>query len=286
LIPNLSIFLSQLLEDFMINFPNAKINLGLYITEKRSDGYHNLETVFLPVKVCDALECIAAEDLNLQLHGLPVAGSQQKNLVWKAWQLLKVDFPVLIKPVAIHLLKNIPMGAGLGGGSADGAFMLQLLNNMFALNLSAAQLSAYAIELGSDCPFFIYNQPCMAKGRGEILTPIDLDLSEYSIQLVCPEVHITTAAAFANIKPKPANINLAQLPSIGVSEWKDVLYNDFETTIFTAHPKLAALKQSLYEQGAIYAAMSGTGSTIYGIFEKGKEAAIDLEIPYKVFYQK
>lgn len=277
--------MSELLVDSMINFPNAKINLGLYITEKRSDGYHNLETVFFPVKVFDALECNLATNLSMQVHGLEVAGPVNANLVWKAWELLKADFPDTISPVSIHLLKQIPMGAGLGGGSADAAFMLQLLVKMFDLRLSESQLLHYALLLGSDCPFFIYNKPCIAKGRGEILTPLELDLSAYSIQLICPEVHIATATAFSKITPKPAGIALEQLAELPIDDWKNALSNDFESNIFAAYPELESIKKGLYEQGAIFAAMSGTGSTVFGIFEKGKSATISMQIPYKSFYQ-
>lgn len=267
----------------MICFPNAKINLGLFVTEKRADGYHNLETVFFPVKICDALEIIAAEATSITAHGLPVAGDAQQNLVWKAWELLKKDFPEQLNPVQIQLLKNIPMGAGMGGGSADGAFMLELLNQFFRLDLSKAQLAAYALQLGSDCPFFIYNEPCFAGGRGELLQPITLDLSDYTIQIICPEVHISTVIAFSNIQPKPAAFDLRGLYQLPVEDWKTQVFNDFERPVFKAHPELAEIKEQLYKQGAVYAAMSGTGSTIYGIFKKGQQANISPEVPFTSF---
>ncbi len=258
----------------MICFPNAKINIGLFVTEKRNDGFHNLETIFYPVAITDALEILPGSDLSLKIHGLDIVGNNTQNLVWKAWHLLHQDFPELVKPLSIQLLKNIPMGAGLGGGSADAAFMLSLMNDYFILNLDKETLAQYALQLGSDCPFFIYNKACLAKGRGELLHPIDLDLSAFDIQLICPKVHITTAEAFGNIEPKPAGFDLKNINDIDLKDWQRLIKNDFEENIFKAHPELAEIKKQLYAQGAIYAAMSGTGSTIYGIFEKGKKATI------------
>lgn len=267
----------------MICFPNAKINLGLFVTEKRADGYHNLETIFFPVPLCDALEIVPAEETNISLHGLEVAGDAQQNLVWKAWALLQKDFPGKVSPVNIQLLKKIPMGAGMGGGSADGAFMLDLLNRFFGLGLEQAQLAAYALQLGSDCPFFIYNQPSYATGRGELLQPIHLDLSSYTIQIICPKVHITTADAFRNIKPRPAAFDLQKISELAIEDWPQHIFNDFEGPVFEAHPELGAIKQQFYAQGALYAAMSGTGSTIYGIMEKGKEATISAAVRFETF---
>ncbi|RYD96827.1 MAG: 4-(cytidine 5'-diphospho)-2-C-methyl-D-erythritol kinase [Sphingobacteriales bacterium] len=267
----------------MICFPNAKINIGLFVTEKRADGYHNLETIFFPVKICDALEIIAAEETSITTHGLAVAGEAQQNLVWKAWELLQKDFPAKLAPVNIQLLKKIPMGAGMGGGSADGAFMLDLLNRFFALGLDQAQLAVYALQLGSDCPFFIYNEPCFAGGRGELLQPIALDLGQYTIQVICPEVHITTADAFRNISPGPAAFDLQKINELATKDWPQHIFNDFERPVFKAHPELEAIKQQFYAQGALYAAMSGTGSTIYGIMEKGKQATITSRLNFETF---
>jgi 4-diphosphocytidyl-2-C-methyl-D-erythritol kinase len=261
----------------MIRFPNCKINLGLYITNRRADGYHDLETIFFPVPLQDVLEIIPAEKSSIHLTGKTVAGDTTNNLVWKAYQLLKTGFPGKIGEMEIHLHKNIPMGAGMGGGSADGAFMLRLLNECFQLGLTQQQLAAYALQLGSDCPFFIYNTPQFASGRGEKLTPVPLDLSAYNIHLVCPSVHISTARAFSMIAPKPASFDLRRLNELPVSAWKDHIGNDFEEPIFQMHPELAAIKERLYAGGAIYASMSGSGSTIFGIFEKGKKAEIEGE---------
>ncbi|MBL7717239.1 MAG: 4-(cytidine 5'-diphospho)-2-C-methyl-D-erythritol kinase [Flavipsychrobacter sp.] len=263
----------------MLCFPNCKINLGLYITEKRTDGYHNLETVFFPVPVRDALEVVPAKEARLQLSGKAVAGNEQDNLVWKAYELLRQSYPQ-IPALDIYLHKAIPMGAGMGGGSADGAFMLQLINDYSKLGLSKPQLAEYALLLGSDCPFFIYNTPQFAQGRGERMEPLNIDLSAYSIQLICPRVHVSTGKAFSMLTPKPASFDLRSLSDLPVSQWKNNISNDFEAPIFKEYPALADVKQQLYAQGAIYASMSGSGSTIYGIFEKGKKAAVAVNITF------
>lgn len=267
----------------MLRFPNAKINIGLSVTGKRADGYHNLETVFYPVAVKDALEIIPAPETAMQLTGLPVAGSQDNNLVWKAYNLLLHHFPEKVRPLDIHLHKVIPMGAGLGGGSADGAFMLSMLNDLFDLGLTADTLGRYALELGSDCPFFIRNSPAFATGRGEVMSPVALDLSQYTLQLVCPELHISTAKAFAGITPKPAPFPLETLGQLPIEAWKDSVVNDFEASLFPHYPILAHIKAALYSQGAHYASLSGTGATVYGIFDKGRSAAIEPDLPFVSF---
>lgn len=267
----------------MVCFPNCKLNIGLYITSKRADGYHNLETIFYPVKgLKDVLEVVPTETTTIALHGKTVAGDMHDNLVWKAYQLLKQDFPN-IPALSIHLLKNIPMGAGMGGGSADGAFMIRLLNDYSALGLTNEAMISYALQLGSDCPFFIENTPQYATGRGEVMQPVGIDLSAYSIQLICPQVHVSTAAAFKMITPKPAPFNLQKLPGVLIEQWKDVVSNDFEAPVFAQHPELAAIKEQLYAQGAIYAAMSGSGSTVYGIFAKGQKATINTHLTYEEY---
>lgn len=267
----------------MICFPTAKINIGLYITNRRLDGYHDLETVFYPIKgLHDALEITRAEQSTaLHLNGKTIEGTTQDNLVWKAYELMKERFPAKIPELDIHLLKAIPMGAGMGGGSADGAFMLRLLNDFCKTELTDDVLANMALKLGSDCPFFIYNTPQFATGRGEQMTALpQLDLSDYNIQLVCPEVHISTKEAFSMITPRKAMFDLRKLTELSITEWKDHIHNDFEDAIFMQEPKLAAIKKELYQQGAIYAAMSGSGSTIYGIFEKGKKANLDTNNYY------
>jgi 4-diphosphocytidyl-2-C-methyl-D-erythritol kinase len=251
----------------VVSFPNCKINLGLHILGKREDGFHNLETVFYPVPFRDALELIPSTntDIEFTATGLAVDGNTTDNLCVKAYHLLKKDFPE-IPAVKIHLHKAIPLGAGLGGGSADAAFMLKLLNEKFHLNLSTDQLINYALQLGSDCPFFIINKPCFATGRGEVLEEITVDLSGYKIVLINPGIHINTGWAFSNITPALTQKSIKEIIQQPISSWKEALKNDFETAVFTAHPAIKAIKETLYAQGAIYAAMSGSGSTVFGIF--------------------
>lgn len=254
----------------MVAFPLAKINLGLYITEKRSDGYHNLSTIFLPVLLRDAIECIIApptqkEDVLFSSSGLPIAGAIEDNLCVRAWHLLKKQDPSLPR-VQMHLHKNIPMGAGMGGGSADGSYMLLLLQQCCRLNLSAATLASLALQLGSDCPFFLHPVPSLAGGRGELLEPIEVPLRGYKIWLLHPGVHVSTAAAFAQIQPKPLTVSLAELIQAPISTWQKNIHNQFEEAVFNLHPSLAAVKQAIYDAGAVYAAMTGSGSTLYGIF--------------------
>lgn len=261
----------------MLRFPNCKINLGLYIVSRREDGYHNLETVFYPVPFCDALEIIPADAPQLFMSGMAVAGDVNTNLVWKAYQLLKEQFPGKVPALHIHLHKVIPMGAGLGGGSADGAFMLGMINDYCKLGLSKEALAEYALQLGSDCPFFVYNTPQYASGRGEDMEAITLNLSGYDLQLVCPQVHVSTAAAFKMIQPRPASFDLRKLGELPIAQWRDNIKNDFEGSVFQQYPQLAAIKQQLYDAGAVYAAMSGSGSAIFGIFERGRKALISQE---------
>jgi 4-diphosphocytidyl-2-C-methyl-D-erythritol kinase len=269
----------------MIRFPNAKINLGLYITNRRPDGYHDLETVFYPVNLTDSLEIIPAhQTAAFYPSGLHVAGNMDNNLVWKAYSLLKEKYPEKVGELDVYLLKAIPMGAGMGGGSADGACMLQMVNDFYAVGLSKEELATMALQLGSDCPFFIYNTPQFATGRGEQLQPVEIDLSGFSIQLICPQVHISTAEAFRMITPKPSPFDLRGLGNINVVDWKDKVGNDFEGPIFDAHPELLSIKQQLYTNGAVYAAMSGSGSTIYGLMPKRLKASINTSLQTQIFY--
>ena len=255
----------------MLSFPNCKINLGLHIVGKRADGFHNLETVFYPVAFKDALELIPAINSSTQIEftgtGLAVDGDIADNLCVKAYHLLKKDFPEL-PAIKVHLHKTIPMGAGLGGGSADASFMLNMLNDKFKLNLSTSQLVTYALQLGSDCPFFIINKPCYATGRGEILEEIEVDLSAYKIVLINPGFQVNTGWAFSNISPAPIKKPVKEIVQQPVETWKHELKNDFEEPVFTAHPQIKEIKESLYNQCAIYAALSGSGSTVFGIFEQ------------------
>jgi 4-diphosphocytidyl-2-C-methyl-D-erythritol kinase len=257
---------------FVVVFPNCKINLGLAVTGKRTDGFHNIETIFFPVPLKDALEIVPAKnnETSLYSYGSPIAGNPGDNLCTKAYFLLRKDFPE-IPAVEIHLLKKIPMGAGLGGGSADGAFMLRLLNDAYKLNLSSNQLINYALQLGSDCPFFIYNEPCYATGRGEVLEPVQLNLSGHTLVLNNPGVHINTGWAFGQLKMEQRTNSYSEFKKIiqePVREWKEKLTNDFEQPVFEQYPAIAEIKNSFYKQGAVYAAMSGSGSTVFGLFEK------------------
>lgn len=251
----------------MISFPNAKINLGLNIVSKRSDGYHNLETVFYPIPLYDALEVVQSEtnETIFTLSGIAIAGNPNDNLIMKAYRLLKNDFD--LPPVHIFLQKNIPFGAGLGGGSSDAAFMLKLLNDFAGLNLSDSQLEDYASRLGADCSFFIQNKPVFAEGTGNIFSPIELTLKGYYLLLIKPDILISTQEAYSLIKPKPAEESIVEILQHPVNEWKNRLNNDFEDSIFTRYPKIKEIKEKLYEEGAVYAAMSGSGSSVFGVFE-------------------
>lgn len=251
----------------MIQFPNCKINLGLSILAKRADGFHELETVFYPISVSDALEILPAANLIMTQSGIAVPGDPAQNLCLKAYHLLKKDFPTL-PAVHMHLHKNIPMGAGLGGGSSDGTAALIILNQQFDLGLNEQQLIDYASQLGSDCPFFVYNKACHATGRGEILTPIALDLSNYQFLLVHPGVHIATAWAFQQLNPNAKSESIQSIIEKPITDWKNSLINDFEAPVFKAEPKLSVIKDQLYQLGAIYASMSGSGSSLFGIFPK------------------
>ncbi|MFZ9386714.1 MAG: 4-(cytidine 5'-diphospho)-2-C-methyl-D-erythritol kinase [Chitinophagaceae bacterium] len=257
----------------MLVFPNAKINLGLRIHRKRDDGYHDLETVFIPIALTDALEIIRSGQnekspyLPFTLSGLELPDNPESNLCIRAYSILKRDFPDLPQ-VRMHLHKVIPSGAGLGGGSADAAFTLLLLNRMFALNLDNETLIRYAKELGSDCPFFIINKPCYATGRGEQLEELDLDLSPYRILIVNPGIHINTGIAFSHIQPVIPNLSLKEIIKNPIERWKEDLQNDFEKVIFPKHPEIGGIKELLYRSGAVFASMSGSGSTMYGIFPK------------------
>lgn len=316
----------------MIVFPNCKINLGLQILNKREDGYHNLATVFYPVQWRDVVEVVRMDDgrqttdhsktlsgvegsenpersrraersrnanhfIEFTSSGLLVAGEPNNNLCIKAYHLLKKDFPSL-PPVHMHLHKTIPMGAGLGGGSADGAFTLKLLNEKFQLGLTQRQLIDYALQLGSDCPFFIINKPSYATGRGEMLEEVDLDLSAYLFVIVNPGIHVNTGWAFTQLSGRSKRPDSEQdvTTSSGrlerpdlrtiirqpITIWKQQLINDFEEPVCKAHPEIAAIKQQLYDAGALYASMTGSGSTVFGVFEKGEMVSIDFRKEHMV----
>ncbi|MDP4129778.1 MAG: 4-(cytidine 5'-diphospho)-2-C-methyl-D-erythritol kinase [Bacteroidota bacterium] len=253
----------------MIGFPHAKINLGLSIISKRTDGFHNLESVFYPLHFGDILEIVPADSTTLILSGITLPGSPGDNLVIRAYQLLKDHFPQ-IAATRIYLHKNIPCGAGLGGGSSDAGCMLKLLNEYFGLQISREDLNAYALELGSDCPFFLQESPCHASGRGEILEPVGLDLSGYSMLLVHSGMPVSTAWAYAQIQPSESRFNIRAIIQEPVKNWRGRLVNDFEIPVFRQYAELEKIKAQLYEAGALYASMTGSGSSFYGIFEKGR----------------
>jgi 4-diphosphocytidyl-2-C-methyl-D-erythritol kinase len=236
--------------------------------QKREDGFHDLETVFYPIPLVDALEIIPANETNISVSGIKIDTAEEDNICIKAYHLLKKDF--VLPPVKIHLHKNIPIGAGLGGGSADGAFTLLLLNKKFNLNLSGEELNSYALTLGSDCPFFIKNKPCLASKQGEILQEIDLDLSGYKLVLVNPYIHIYTGWAFSQIEPNKNRTSLFNIIQQPIQKWKGILVNDFEEAIFNHYPAVKEIKEQLYREGAMYAAMSGSGSTVFGLFNNNK----------------
>lgn len=253
----------------MITFPNAKINIGLQVTERRPDGYHNLDTVFYPIPMNDALEVIVTEgadyDCRLHISGISIEGDTDNNLVVRAYRLLAADYT--LPPVDIYLHKHIPTGAGLGGGSADASYMLRLLNEMFELGISTEKLEAYAARLGADCPFFITGNPVYATGIGNQFHSIDLDLSGWHIVVVKPDVFVSTKEAYSMVRPEKPEVTLDKKITRPITEWKESISNDFEKGIFALHPELNDIKEKLYSLGATYAAMSGSGSALFGLFE-------------------
>jgi len=245
----------------MLLYPNAKINLGLNVIRKRSDGYHDIETLFYPVMDCrDILEIVPADSFRMRVYNVPIEG---ENLCEKAWKLMHAQFG--IPPVEIGLYKQIPMGAGLGGGSSDAAFTLAGLSKLFGLDLPKEVLVALAAQLGSDCAFFIYNEPMLARGRGEILSPFDFSLEGRRVRLYPQPVFVSTREAYAGITPHAPQHRIESVLKRPIEEWKGLLVNDFEETVFARHPELAAAKLALYEAGAVYAAMSGSGSALFAI---------------------
>ncbi len=254
----------------MICFPNAKINIGLNVLEKREDGYHNIESIFYPVALCDALELVETagfSNLNLTLFGNPVPGDLNTNLCVKAYNLLSAKYK--LPSLNLWLLKCIPIGGGLGGGSADAAFFLKSLNELFSLNLSIEELKLYASQIGSDCTFFIDNMSSLVSGKGDVITPIPLDLSNHYISIIYPQIHVDTRNAYSLITPRKRAESLNQIIlNSTINSWKEIIVNDFEEPIFNLHPELSQMKKRLYNEGAIYASMTGSGSALYGIFDK------------------
>jgi len=249
----------------MLAYANAKINIGLHITGRRADGYHDIETVFYPFGRYDILEMTEKKSgqTSLEVSGMALPADAD-NLCLRAYRLLRRrhDLP----PVHIHLHKQIPFGAGLGGGSSDAATVLKMLNERYGLGLSTAELEELAAKLGTDCPFFIRNVPAYATGIGTELSPVALDLKAYRLLLVKPDVHVSTAQAYQDVRPKPAGTDLREAIQLPLREWKDCIRNDFEEAVFVRHPAIAEIKQAMYAAGAVYAAMSGSGSAVFGIF--------------------
>lgn len=258
----------------MISYPHAKINLGLNVVSKRNDGYHNLETVFYPVQWCDVMEILPgpqhSKGIEVHMSGLPIAGKHSDNLCVKAYELLRQNYS--IRAVKLYLHKQIPMGAGLGGGSSDAAFFVKKMNELFSLGISNDDLRALVMKLGADCAFFVDAKPVFAEERGDKFTPIEFSLKGFHIVIVYPGVHVATSTAFANITPGVPEYNCADIVSKHpIANWKDLLVNDFEKTVFKAHPEIETVKNNLYESGAIYASMSGSGSAVYGLFNESPE---------------
>lgn len=248
----------------MICFPNAKINIGLNIISRRNDGYHNLQTVFYPLQIKDALEVIESPIMGFETSGIEIPGQPNQNLCLKAYELLRKDFD--LPNINIHLHKKIPIGAGLGGGSADAAFFIKLINDKFNLNLLPTTMQNYCRLLGADCAFFIENKPVFAYDKGDVFTPIELDLSAYYLVLVMPPVHVSTAQAYSGVLSKTPDKNLIDLIKLPVSQWQGKILNDFEPSIFKTHPKIRNVKEKLMAAGAIFALMSGSGASVFGIF--------------------
>lgn len=250
----------------MICFPNAKINIGLNIVEKRPDGFHNIETIFYPIDLKDVLEFVESDSMAFNNSGIAVDGDMDSNLCIKAYNILAKNHD--LPKINIHLHKVIPFGAGLGGGSSDAAFMLNALNTHFDLNLTTDELKSYASEIGSDCAFFVENTPAFARGKGNMLNSISLDLKGYYLVLINPGIHISTPEAYANVVPQYPETSLKELIKRPIETWEDCICNDFENSIFPKYPEIKEIKDKLYRQGAVYAAMSGSGSSVFGIFKE------------------
>lgn len=255
----------------MLCFPNAKINLGLNIVSKRPDGYHNIETCFYPIPWQDILEIIPSEKLRFHQTGLDIPGNPETNLCLKAYNLVRSEYD--IPPVDIHLHKVIPMGAGLGGGSSDGAFMIKLLNDKFDLGMTNEKMKDIAGKLGSDCPFFILNEPLFAQGTGTDFSEIKLSLKDKFIALKHPNIHVSTQDAYNGVTPSQPLKSIKEIIKLPAETWKNELVNDFEVSVFSKHTKLKHLKEQFYASGAVYAAMSGSGSCMFGIFDNRPENA-------------
>jgi len=250
----------------MISYPTPKINIGLHVLRKREDGFHDIETLFYPVGAFrDELEIVPSDHFSIEIEGAD--WDPQSDLTAKAWRLLAEERG--IGPVAIRVRKGIPVGAGLGGGSSDCAFALKMLNELFSLGLSTVELEQYAARLGADCAFFIRNIPQWGSGKGDILKPADIDLSAYRIRVEIPQgVHVSTAEAYKGLTPRETSIPLSEALKRPVTEWRDNVVNDFESSVFPKHPEISQLKDKMYSEGAIYASMTGSGAAVFGLFPK------------------
>lgn len=252
----------------MLLFPNAKINLGLNVVERRTDGYHNIETIFYPIGLSDILEVVPSEtctDYSFSSSGISLGGDPEDNLIVKAYRLLRSEYQ--FPAIDISLVKQIPFGAGLGGGSSDAAFMLKALNELFELKITTKKLEKLATRLGADCPVFIRNKPVFATGIGNVFTPIELSLKDYFLLLVKPDIHVSTPEAYSLVVPEKPEISLIELIKQPLAEWKNTIKNDFEKSVFVKYPVIEEIKTKLYEMGAVYASMSGSGSSVYGVFK-------------------
>lgn len=272
----------------MIIYPNAKINLGLNVVSRRSDGYHNLETIFYPIPLTDRLEVVTApheitESYTLLTTGLQVDGTPSDNLIIKALQLLKADYD--LPSLNINLHKQIPTEAGLGGGSANCAFMIRLLNTQYHLHMTDEQMEAYAARLGADCAFFIRNRPVLATGIGNVFHPTALSLQGYHLLLIKPDIRVSTRVAFGNLTPRQPEVRLADIVNMPIEQWAQYMTNDFEQSVFKQYPAIKTIKEQLYECGAVYASMSGSGSSVYGLFTQPVSSPTQIFGTHPLVYQ-
>ncbi|SFG75217.1 4-(cytidine 5'-diphospho)-2-C-methyl-D-erythritol kinase [Pedobacter insulae] len=265
----------------MLAFANAKINLGLNLTEKRSDGFHNLETIFYPVKINDVIELVDSEETLCIIKGIEIPGNVDENICLKAFKVLQKDFN--LPHQKLILLKNIPVGAGLGGGSSDAAFLIKLVNEKFNLSLSKSQMERYARSLGADCAFFIKNEPVFAYAKGDEFEDMELRLTNHFLVLVKPPIHVSTASAYADVKVRQPITSLKKLIHLPLKDWRAHIFNDFEPSVFAKHPQIEEIKAKLYDADATFALMSGSGSSVFGIFENPVKLQ-ELELENLVFY--
>lgn len=265
----------------MLTFANAKINLGLFLTEKRADGYHNLQTVFYPIKINDVVELVDAEETSMLIKGIEIPGDATDNICMKAFKTLQKKFNLPHQQIV--LLKNIPVGAGLGGGSSDAAFLVKLVNQKFNLGLADEQMEAYVRPLGADCAFFIKNKPTYAFAKGDEFEEVEIDLSAYYLVLIKPSIHVSTAQAYSKVNVKQPSSSLKDLIHLPVQDWQAHIFNDFEPSVFAKYPQIDEIKTRLYQEGATFALMSGSGSSVFAIFEKEVQLP-DLEKDNLVFY--